>query len=117
MIQLDSSILHDVGAASQLEWLETNGLGGFAMSTPIGMNTRKYHGLLVAATRPPAGRHLLLAKLEGLLSLRPDGETGDEQKFELSSNQYPGIVFRTATRCKHLSGWILFPRLRSTAQA
>lgn len=93
MIQLDSSILHDVGAASQLEWLETNGLGGFAMSTPIGMNTRKYHGLLVAATRPPAGRHLLLAKLEGLLSLRPDGETGDEQKFELSSNQYPGIVF------------------------
>lgn len=93
MIQLDTSILHDVGAASQLEWLETNGLGGFAMSTPIGMNTRKYHGLLVAATRPPAERRLLLAKLEEVLFLRPAGDAGGEQKYELSCNQYPGIVF------------------------
>lgn len=93
MIQLDTSILHDVGAASQLEWLETNGLGGFAMSTPIGMNTRKYHGLLVAATRPPAERRLLLAKLEEVLFLRPAGDAGGEQKYELSCNQYPGVVF------------------------
>ncbi len=35
--------------ARTLEWLETNGLGGFASSTVPGMNTRRYHGLLTAA--------------------------------------------------------------------
>ena len=90
MIQFDSSTLHDPGAASALEWLETNGLGGFAMSTAIGINTRKYHGLLVAATRPPAERRVLLSKLEEVLFLRRDGA---EQKFELSCNNYPGVIF------------------------
>ena len=37
------------------EWLETNGIGGFASSTIVGMNTRRYHGLLTAATKPPVG--------------------------------------------------------------
>lgn len=37
----------------QTEWLETNGLGGFACSTVVGCNTRRYHGLLV--TDPHAG--------------------------------------------------------------
>ena len=30
-----------------LEWLETSGLGGFAMGTVIGERTRRYHGLLL----------------------------------------------------------------------
>ena len=38
------------------EWLITNGIGGFASSTIIGANTRKYHGLLVAPLNPPANR-------------------------------------------------------------
>jgi predicted glycogen debranching enzyme len=46
------------------EWLLTNGLGGFASSTIIGLNTRRYHGLLVAAIRPPVDRRLLVAKLD-----------------------------------------------------
>ena len=46
------------------EWLETNGLGGFASSTLAGINTRRYHGLLTAATKPPVGRMVLLSKLE-----------------------------------------------------
>ena len=37
------------------EWLETNGLGGWASSSITGCNTRRYHGLLVAATKPPVG--------------------------------------------------------------
>ncbi len=37
------------------EWLITNGRGSYAGSTVVGCNTRKYHGLLVAAVRPPAG--------------------------------------------------------------
>ncbi|MFA0762013.1 MAG: hypothetical protein HZLCBSQH_002126 [Candidatus Fervidibacterota bacterium] len=47
--------------ATQLEWLETNGLGGYACGTVSGIRTRRYHGLLVAALRPPIGRTLLFA--------------------------------------------------------
>ena len=46
------------------EWLLTNGIGGFAASTIIGANTRKYHGLLVAPLTPPARRHLVISKLD-----------------------------------------------------
>ncbi|MBI3318242.1 MAG: glycogen debranching enzyme N-terminal domain-containing protein, partial [Candidatus Omnitrophica bacterium] len=46
------------------EWIVTNGLGGYASSTVIGMNTRRTHGLLVAATHPPVGRAVLLSKVE-----------------------------------------------------
>jgi predicted glycogen debranching enzyme len=41
------------------EWLETDGLGGYAMGTASGTRTRRYHGLLCTATRPPRGRMLL----------------------------------------------------------
>jgi glycogen debranching enzyme len=52
MIQFNKEMCGDVDAALRREWLETNGIGGFASSTIIGLNTRRYHGLLVAATRP-----------------------------------------------------------------
>lgn len=48
----------------QREWLLTNGIGGFASSTIIGANTRRYHGLLIAALRPPVERHLILSKVD-----------------------------------------------------
>ena len=35
------------------EWLLTNGLGGYAMGTEVGANTRRYHGWLIASTTPP----------------------------------------------------------------
>src|SRR5581483_12158162 len=66
-------------------WLETNGLGGYASSTIIGLNTRRYHGLLVAATEPPVGRCVLLSKLEETLII-------DDRRFDLSANRYPGVV-------------------------
>ncbi len=44
------------------EWLLTNGLGGFAAGTTDGINTRKYHGLLVAATLPPVGRIMTFSR-------------------------------------------------------
>lgn len=46
------------------EWLITNGIGGFASSTVIGINTRKYHGLLIAPITPPARRYMILSKLD-----------------------------------------------------
>ena len=46
------------------EWLITNGLGGYASSSVIGINTRKYHGLLIAALNPPGDRTVCLSKLD-----------------------------------------------------
>src|SRR5690349_20069427 len=43
------------------EWLVTNGIGGFASGTVSGSSTRRYHGLLVAALKPPVGRMQLVA--------------------------------------------------------
>jgi predicted glycogen debranching enzyme len=46
--------------AEELEWLEADGLGGFASGTTLGINTRRYHALLLAAVEPPAGRQVLV---------------------------------------------------------
>jgi predicted glycogen debranching enzyme len=67
------------------EWLETNGLGGFASSTICGLNTRRYHGLLTAATKPPVGRIVLLSKLEETLIV-------DGTRYDLSANRYPAVI-------------------------
>ncbi len=85
MIQFNKETCGNLDAALRREWLETNGLGGFASSTITGLNTRRYHGLLVAATKPPVGREVLLSKLEETLLI-------DGQAFDLSSNRYPGVV-------------------------
>src|SRR5216683_426160 len=85
MIQFTKEICGNLDAALRREWLETNGLGGFAGSTIVGLNTRRYHGLLVAATKPPVGRVVLLSKMEETLFI-------DGQPFDLSANRYPGVV-------------------------
>lgn len=46
------------------EWLITNGIGGYASSSIIGCNTRKYHGLLIAPLTPPARRFLVVSKID-----------------------------------------------------
>ena len=61
------------------EWLITNGIGGFASSTIIGANTRKYHGLLIAPLKPPASRYLILSKLDE--SIESNGK-----KYDLYTN-------------------------------
>lgn len=84
-IQFNSDITQNFEISSQKEWLETNGLGGWASSTVTGANTRRYHGLLVAATQPPVGRMVLLSKLDDTIVL-------GQNRFELSSNQFPGVL-------------------------
>ena len=61
------------------EWVITNGIGGFASSTIIGANTRKYHGLLIATLNPPASRFLVLSKLDESLEIRG-------KKYDLYTN-------------------------------
>ena len=85
MIQFGQEVCGNLDTALHREWLETNGLGGFASSTIVGCNTRRYHGLLTAATEPPVGRFLLLSKLEETLVL-------DGRRFDLSVNRYTGVV-------------------------
>ena len=57
-------VCRDFARSSKLEWLETNGTGAFAMGTVAGVNTRRYHALLTASFNPPAGRRVLLARVE-----------------------------------------------------
>jgi predicted glycogen debranching enzyme len=85
MIRFAEEICTDLDAALRREWLETNGLGGFASGTVNGCNTRRYHGLLVAATKPPVGRFVLLSKLEETLII-------DGRRYELGTNRYPGVI-------------------------
>jgi len=85
MIQFTKETCGDLEAALRREWLETNGLGGFASSTIVGLNTRRYHGLLVSATKPPVGRVVMLSKLEETFFI-------ENEPFDLSANRYPAVV-------------------------
>jgi len=80
-ITVDSSKLSDVDKALKTEWLVTNGLGGYASSTVLGINTRKYHGLLVAAFNPPVDRRVLLTKLDEEVVI-------NDRIYPLGSNEF-----------------------------
>jgi glycogen debranching enzyme len=67
--------------ASAREWLVTNGLGGYACGTVSGLLTRRYHGLLIAALKPPVERYLMLTKLDEVVSY------GD-RAYPLSANRW-----------------------------
>ncbi|HYG41255.1 MAG TPA: amylo-alpha-1,6-glucosidase [Cytophagales bacterium] len=67
------------------EWIITNGIGGYASSTVCGLNTRKYHGLLVASLHAPTDRRVLLSAIEESVSY-------DSKTIEFSSNQYPDLI-------------------------
>lgn len=81
MLTKNRAVLQNFADATQHEWLETNGLGGWASSSIIGANTRRYHGLLTAAIVPPAERMVLLSKLDETIV------TGDK-RTELGVNLY-----------------------------
>ncbi|MFY9820077.1 MAG: amylo-alpha-1,6-glucosidase [Thermoanaerobaculia bacterium] len=83
--QFDRAVCGDFARATSYEWLETDGLGGWASSSIVGAHTRRYHGLLVAATRPPVGRMVLLSRLDETITV-------DGASWDLSCNQYPGAV-------------------------
>ncbi len=85
-IKFSNDLLTDFHEACEKEWLVPNGLGGYASSSACGANTRKYHGLLIAAFNPPVDRYLMLSKLEEELSTK-------DREFFLSCNLYSnGII-------------------------
>ncbi|MBI1742749.1 amylo-alpha-1,6-glucosidase [Candidatus Acetothermia bacterium] len=64
MIDFGRGLCSDLTFSSTQEWLVTNGIGGYALGTISGVLTRRYHGLLVAALKPPLGRTLLATKFD-----------------------------------------------------
>ena len=85
-ISLNREMLSRFEDAIQKEWIVTNGLGSYASSTALGINTRKYHGLLVAALHPPGDRRLCLAKLDEEMSIGTN-------IFPLASNEFQNGIF------------------------
>lgn len=70
---------------TEVEWLISNGLGGYASSTASAANTRKYHGLLIASLNPPLDRRLLLSSLDEKLMIA-------DVSFEFAVHRYPGTI-------------------------
>jgi len=106
VVDFDQRQCGDLGFAESREWLVTNGIGGYASGTVAGLQTRSYHGLLIAALQPPGGRTLLAAKLD---------ETAQYggAPFDLATNRWLGgavslqasIIFRDSIwREPRLSG-------------
>src|ERR1700730_18327726 len=81
LLYKDKPSLGNFSDISQLEWLETNGLGGWAGSSLSGCNTRRDHGLLMAAITAPAERMLLLSKLDETILV-------DGKHYDLATNDY-----------------------------
>lgn len=100
MIEIGKEIGSDLQGSTSREWLETNGIGGYASGTIAGANSRRYHGLLVAATRPPLGRMVLLSKFEESIAF-------GGKVYELSSNRYPGTIYPTGY--KYITSFRLDP--------
>jgi len=99
-IDIQPNILSNFDKAIQMEWIVTNGLGGYASSTTLGINTRKYHGLLVASFNPPTDRRVLLSKLDEEI------ET-ESKKYSLGSNEFKESIQPLGYR--FLSGFSLTP--------
>ncbi len=79
---LERDICNDVTAGLDREWIVTNGLGGYASGSVLGATTRSYHGLLVAALRPPVERFVLVTKTDEEIVLP------DRQVLQLGVNEY-----------------------------
>ncbi|MGO8946374.1 MAG: amylo-alpha-1,6-glucosidase [Ktedonobacterales bacterium] len=81
LVHFGREICGDLADGLRREWLVTNGLGSYASGTVSGINTRSYHGLLVAALNPPVDRTVLVG---GLV----EWVTYDGHRYPLSASEY-----------------------------
>ena len=82
-VQFGREICGDLAAAESREWLVTNGIGGYASGTIAGSQTRRYHGLLVAALQPPVGRTQLVSDIDEIVHY-------DGADFSLATHRWAG---------------------------
>src|SRR4051812_42430743 len=116
-MKIEKTDCRNLDRALSLEWLETNGRGGFASGTIAGVNTRRYHALLLTARKPPSERVVLPGKAGEktprryhallLTARKPPSERVvlvnhleewldvDGEAIPLSANLYPGVVYPT----------------------
>jgi predicted glycogen debranching enzyme len=85
-IQIGLNVFSNVNEALRMEWIVTNGLGGYASSTVLGTNTRKYHGLLVAAFNPPVNRWVTLTKLDEEIKI-------SNNTYALGANEFRDVIY------------------------
>lgn len=85
MISFGREVCSQYPEGSRREWLLANGRGGYAFGTITGANTRRYHGLLVSASKPPVQRHVLVNRLDETLKVRG-------HSYSLASQAYPDSV-------------------------
>ena len=85
MLRFGRELTSDPDALLRREWLVTNGIGGYAMGTPAGARTRRYHGLLVAALKPPAARTVLVASVDAWVEI-------DKTKHPLCTHEWTAGV-------------------------
>jgi glycogen debranching enzyme len=81
-LSVGPDICNNVQAGLDHEWYVTNGLGGYAAGSLVGATTRSYHGLLVAALRPPVERDVLITKIDETI------EMPDKRLIKLGVNEY-----------------------------
>jgi predicted glycogen debranching enzyme len=74
------------------EWLEPDGLGGFASGTTAGVRTRRYHALLLAAAAPPSGRMVLVNGLDAWVESGEDSAVRGEREFLTRQRYAPDIL-------------------------
>lgn len=97
-ISIDERTCLNIKEALRLEWIDTNGRGGYSSSTILQCHTRKYHGLLVTELQKPAGKYVLLSKFEDSIIVKG-------QEFFLSLHRYPGLFYPYGH--KYLTGFHL----------
>lgn len=98
-VRFGREVVSDLAVSERLEWLVTNGIGGYGSGTVAGSISRGYHGLLVAAVQPPVDRRVMLVKLDETLSHRG-------QDFELATNRWAsGAV--APNGCVHVESFSL----------
>ncbi len=85
MINFGREICGNLAESGAAEWLVTNGIGGYASGTISGQLRRRYHGLLIAALKPPLERKLLLSKIDETVKY-------DQKCYPLYTNHWIGGV-------------------------
>ncbi|HVX85593.1 MAG TPA: amylo-alpha-1,6-glucosidase [Phycisphaerae bacterium] len=97
-ITFDTEACRNFDNAIQNEWLATNGLGGYASGTVAGANSRKYHGYLVVAVKPPVQRFVVLSRVEDSVIVGgPGDDPSAKSPGEASTSAAGGGVYDLST--------------------
>ncbi len=85
--QLVMEWINDIEKLKNQEYVVTNGIGGYCSSSVCGMNTRKYHGILVASLNPPVERYVTVSNIEETIVAQ------NGARWDISTHQYPGTFY------------------------